>query len=93
MSYFRRDDLLIFIPHVIETLFIEVKLNQTKSIILGVIYRPNSQPRADMEMFTTKLADITTKMNSENKESYIMGDFNNYRPISILPAFSKILEN
>ena len=60
--------------HVIETLFIEVKLNQTKSIILGVIYRPNSQPRADMDIFTTKLADITTKINSENKESYIMGD-------------------
>ena len=37
MSYFRRDDLSIFIPHVIETLFIEVKLNQTKSIILGVM--------------------------------------------------------
>ena len=76
MSYFRRDDLSIFIPHVIETLFIEVKVNQTKSIILGVINRPNSQPRADMEIFTTKLADITTKINSENKESYIMGDFN-----------------
>ena len=76
MSYCRRDDLSIFIPHVIETLFIEVKLNQTKSIILGVIYRPNSQPRADMDIFTTTLADITTKINSENKESYIMGDFN-----------------
>ena len=78
MSYCRRDDLSIFIPHVIETLFIEVKLNQTKSIIIGVIYRPNSQPRADVEIFTTKLADIglTTKINSENKESYIMGDFN-----------------
>ena len=59
MSYCRRDDLSIFIPRVIETLFIEVKLNQTKSIIglLGVIYRPNSQPRADMEIFTTKLAE------------------------------------
>ena len=67
MSYCRRDDLSIFIPHVIETLFIEVKLNQTKSIIIGVIYRPNTQPRADMEIFTTNLADITTKINSENK--------------------------
>ena len=76
MSYFRRDDLSIFIPHVIETLFIEVKLNKTKSIIVGVIYRPNSQPRADMDIFTTELADITAKINNENKESYIMGDFN-----------------
>ena len=76
LSYCRRDDLSIFIPHVIETLFIEVQLNKTKSIILGVIYRPNSQPRADMDIFITKLADITTKINIENKESYIMGDFN-----------------
>ena len=76
MSYFRRDDLSIFIPHVIETLFIEVKLNKTKSIIVGVIYRPNSQPRADMDIFTTELADITAKINNENKESYNMGDFN-----------------
>ena len=76
MSYFWRDDLSIFIPRVIETLFIEVKLNKTKSIIVGVIYRPNSQPRADMDIFTTELADITAKINNENKESYIMGDFN-----------------
>ena len=76
LSYCRRDDLSIFIPHVIETLFIEVQLNKTKSIILGVIYRPNSQPRADMDIFITKLADITAKINIENKESYIMGDFN-----------------
>ena len=37
LSYCRREDLSIFIPHVIETLFIEVQLNKTKSIILGVI--------------------------------------------------------
>ena len=78
MSYYRRDDLSIFIPYVIETLFIEVKLNQTKSIIICVIYRPNSQPRADMEIFTTKLAAITTKINSENKESYGDGRWKYY---------------
>ena len=33
MSYCMRDDLSIFIPHV-ETLFIEVKLNETKYVIL-----------------------------------------------------------
>ena len=76
MSYCRRDDLLIFIPHVIEMLFIEVKLNETKSILLVVIYRPNTLPPADMDVFTTKRADITAKINNENKESYIMGDFN-----------------
>ena len=29
-----------------------------------------------MDVFTTKLADITAKINNENKEFYIMGDFN-----------------
>ena len=53
-----------------------MKLNETKSVILGVIYRPNTQPRADIDVFTTKLADITAKINNENIESYIMGDFN-----------------
>ena len=64
MSYCRRDDLSICIPHVIETLFIEVKLNETKSVILGVIYRPNTQPRPEIDVFTTKLADITAKINN-----------------------------
>ena len=40
------------------------------------MYWPNSQPRADMDIFTTELADITAKINNENKQSYIMGDFN-----------------
>ena len=29
-----------------------------------------------MDIFITELADITDKINNENKESYIMGDFN-----------------
>ena len=29
-----------------------------------------------MDIFTTKLADITAKINNENKESCVMGDFN-----------------
>ena len=54
-----------------------MKLNETKSVIVGVIYRPNTQPRSDIDVFTTKLADITDKINNEIKESYIiMGDFN-----------------
>ena len=31
---------------------------------------------ATVELAFTKLADITAKINNENKESYIMGDFN-----------------
>ena len=53
MTYFRRDDLSIFIPHVIGRL----SRNQTKSTqinnrLVGVIYRPNTEPRADIDLFT-----------------------------------------
>ena len=76
MSFLKRDDLTIFIPHVIESLFVEVKINSKKSIIVGVIYRPNTQPHADMDLFADKLSEIISKISNENKESYIMGDFN-----------------
>ena len=66
----------MFIPHVIESLFVEIKINSKKSIIVGVIYRPHTQPHADMDLFADKLSEITYKISNENKESYIMGDFN-----------------
>ena len=57
MSFFKRDDLTIFIPHVIEYLFVE---------------------HADMDLFADKLSEITSTISNENKESYMMGDFNIY---------------
>ena len=76
MSYSRRDDLSVFFPHVIESLFIEVKINNIKSVIIGVLYRPNTQPLADIDFFNETLAEITSNLAKENKETYIMGDFN-----------------
>ena len=68
MSFFKRDDLTIFfIPHVIESLFVEVKINSKKSIIVGVIYRPNTQPHADMDLFADKLSEITSTITNEKK--------------------------
>ena len=34
-----RDDLSVFIPHVIETLFVEFKISETKKAVLGVIIK------------------------------------------------------
>ena len=76
MSFLKRDDLTIFIPHVIESLFVEVKINSKKWIKVGVIYRPNTQPHADMDLFADTLSEITSKISNENKKSYIMGAFN-----------------
>ena len=40
--YKDRPDLTLFIPHVIETIFVEIKVNNCKNIIVGNIYRPNT---------------------------------------------------
>ena len=50
-TYSKREDLSIFIPHVFESIFFELQAAKRKPIIVGVIYRPNSHPRADLDFF------------------------------------------
>jgi hypothetical protein len=71
-----RDDLSVFTPHVFESIFIEVLHPSEKNSIVGVIYRPNTQPRADVDIFASTLFDVMDIVNSENKNSVIMGDVN-----------------
>ena len=66
----------MFIPHVFESLFVEVDRQHAKSTIIGIIYRPNSAPMADIDIFTKTLTDIMDIINTENKLSVIMGDMN-----------------
>ena len=61
-TYTKREDLSIFIPHVFQSIYFEVQNNKNKPIILGVIYRPNSAPRADIDMFMSKIIEIQDKM-------------------------------
>ena len=75
-TYVKRDDLSVFIPHVIESVFFEIQINERKTIILGVVYRPNTQPRADIDIFMQTIIEIQSKIKEENKVSYLMGDFN-----------------
>ena len=72
----KRDDLSVFIPHVIESVFFEIQINERKTIIVGVVYRPNTQPRADIDIFMQKIIEIQSKIKEENKVAYLMGDFN-----------------
>ena len=72
----KRDDLSVFIPHVIESVFFEIQINERKTIIVGVVYRPNTQPRADIDIFMQKIIEIQSIIKEENKISYLMGDFN-----------------
>ena len=77
-SYKKRDDLSIFIPHVIETIFMEIKIKENNSLIIGIIYiyRPNTAPNADIDIFTKSVFDINNIICKENKEVILLGDFN-----------------
>jgi len=45
-------------------------------IIAGIIYRPNTLPSADVDVFTSKLFDIMEIINTEGTSSLILGDVN-----------------
>ena len=74
-SYEYRHDLSIFIPNVFESIFIELHINK-KSTIIGIIYRPNTPPKADVDIFMQTMHDLQNKLNMEGKETFIMGDMN-----------------
>ncbi len=80
INYKVREDLSVFIPHVFESLFIEIISESTNTKqsckIVGVIYKPNTQPRVDMDIFSVTLYDIMDIINNENKMATIIGDFN-----------------
>ena len=71
-----RDDLSLFIPHVFESLFIEYESLSKKKVVLGVIYRPNTAPWADIDIFSKSMIDIMDNINSEHRNCIIMGDMN-----------------
>ena len=76
LTYSKRGDLSIFIPHVFESIFFEIKRNLNKPVIVGVIYRPNTQPRANFDLFTNHILEIQGKISNEGKLGYLMGDYN-----------------
>ena len=71
-----RNDIGIFIPHIFESIFIEISNTQGKHLIVGVVYRPNSGPHADLDIFSSTLHDIMDNIQHENKSCVIMGDMN-----------------
>lgn len=72
-----RHDLQTFIPHVIESIYIEVQRHKSeRPIIIGTIYRPNTPPKADLAKCIQIMQETTDKISSENKLCYLMGDLN-----------------
>ena len=77
----QRHDLSIFIDKVIETIFLEIELPRGKKLIIGSIYRPNSNyinltSSQQLDQFTSTLNDITNSISAEGKKFYLLGDFN-----------------
>ena len=67
---------LYLFPYDFESIFFEVQYNQNKPIILGVVFRPNYVPRADVDMFISNIIEIQDQISNENKITYLMGDYN-----------------
>ena len=75
INYKIREDLSGFIRHIFESIFVKTSSSLSKSKIVGVVvYRPNSQPRADLNIFISTFEDMMRIMNTEH--CTIMGDFN-----------------
>ena len=60
-----------YFPHDIETTFIEIFLPKTKPMRFGIVYRPASQTS-----FLETMNEHFYNLDTINKETYILGDFN-----------------
>ena len=60
INYRVRKDLSVFIPRVFESLFVEITNTSvsSKNKIIGIIYRPNTQPRANLDIFSSTLTGV-----------------------------------
>ncbi len=76
LNYKIREDISVFIPHVFESLFVEIINTKERNMIVGVIYRPNTEPRADLDIFSSNMETIMDTINNNNMSSLIMGDMN-----------------
>ena len=47
-----------------------------KTLIVGTIYRPNSYPNTDIDIFIQTVKDLQQLLAAENKETYLIGDKN-----------------
>ena len=74
-KYKIRHDLSIFIPNIFESIFVELTIHN-RHIIIGTVYRPNTYPNADIDVFMTTMLELQNLISKENKEIHIMGDMN-----------------
>ncbi len=76
LNYKIREDISVFISHIFESLFIEIVNENERNMIVGVIYRPNTEPYADIDIFSSNMEEIMETIHSEGKTCLIGGDMN-----------------
>ena len=76
----------------IELMWLEVKLNNTKSFLVGVIYRPPDSSKFLPINFNKLFSEHLSRVISESKETVILGDVNvNYLNKNANKDFKSIL--
>ena len=74
ISYELRNDLEIYKPKELESIFIEIINKTSKNTTVGCIYKHTTLSISEFN--NTYIKDLLVKANSENKEIMLMGDFN-----------------
>ena len=70
------EDISVSNPHIVESIFIEIIDPTETNIVINMIYRPNTEILADIDVFSSTLFDIMDILNTENKLCDIMNDTN-----------------
>ena len=70
----------IFIEKIMETICVEIELENKKKLIITCLYRPNTHPSItqtqQLDLFIDNFTDLMAELSSLNKDTYIFGDFN-----------------
>ena len=74
LNFKPRNDLQIYKPKLLESIFIEIINERDTNDIVGVIYRHPSMSESDF--IDNELKSITEKLSNDNKKVFIAGDFN-----------------
>ena len=92
ITYKNRNDLLIYKPRQLESIFIEIIDTAGKNTIVGCIYRHPCMPVSEFN--TIYLDTLLEKLSFENKNIILMGDFNiNILNYDCSPDTSTFLNN
>ena len=63
--------------NLVENIWIQIETSDnTKSIIIGVVYRHPVYVAEQLKSFSKAMEELFSKLSSNNKKFYIMGDFN-----------------